>query len=147
MTTSIANRRTIGAITAALVLGTAGPAVARPFDVDAQGSMVPAGHVHRTRHYGRANVLAPYTGSATNYGQANVLPPYMPAPTKRFPETTSPAPTSAASAHPRVSHPAPGSDLIYVLIGGVVVAVAGLGGSLVAVSRRRTAAPRNRIAA
>jgi hypothetical protein len=35
-----------------------------------------------------------------------------------------------------VSHPAPGSDLTYVLVGGVVIAVAGLGGTLAATRRR-----------
>jgi hypothetical protein len=42
---------------------------------------------------------------------------------------------------------APGSDLVYVLIGGVVVAVGGLGGTLAAANRRRTAPARARIAA
>jgi hypothetical protein len=37
------NRRAAAIVTAALTLGFAGPAAARPFDIDAAGSFVPAG--------------------------------------------------------------------------------------------------------
>jgi hypothetical protein len=135
MTSNITSRRTAGAITAALVLGTAGPALARPIGDGGPVPVAPPARVDRTPHYGKANVL----------------PAFVPAHTKAFPETTAPVPSAAsapaASARPKVSHPASGSDLIYVLIGGVVVAVGGLGGSLVAANRRRTAPPRPRIAA
>ncbi len=89
----ITRSTTAGALTAALALGTAGPAAARQVDVTPQGSSVPAGYLS---HY------------------------------------------TTAAAHPAVSHPAPASDLTYVLVGGVVIAVAGLGGTLAA-SRRRAA--------
>jgi hypothetical protein len=135
MTSNIASRRTAGAITAALVLGTAGPALARTIEDPGPVPVAPPAHVHRPPHSGQANVLP------------RVAPPH----TRAFAEATAPvapaASTPAASARPKVSHPASGSDLIYVLIGGVVVAVGGLGGSLVAANRRRTAPPRPRIAA
>ena len=135
MTSNIASRRAAGAITAALVLGTAGPAVARTIERPGLVPVAPPAHVHQTAHHGKAIVL----------------PRFAPAHTKAFAETTAPvapaASASAASARPKVSHPASGSDLIYVLIGGVVVAVGGLGGSVIAASRRRTAPSRARIAA
>jgi hypothetical protein len=43
MTRTLANRRTAGIITAALALGIAAPAGARPFDVNSAGSYVPTG--------------------------------------------------------------------------------------------------------
>ncbi len=42
MTSTFANRRTAGIISAALALGIAAPAGARPFDLNEQGSYVPA---------------------------------------------------------------------------------------------------------
>jgi hypothetical protein len=135
MTSNIASRRTAGAITAALVLGTAGPALARTIEDPGPVPVAPPAHVHRVPHS----------------GHANVLPRFAPAHTKAFAETIAPVPPAAsapaASARPKVSHPASGSDLIYVLIGGVVVAVGGLGATLVAAGRRRTSPPRARIAA
>jgi hypothetical protein len=110
------------------VLGTAGPVAARPFNLDGQGSFVPAGYVG---HYGKANVPAVVRGHM-----------------KGLPESTA-APAPTATPHTAVSHPAPGSDLVYVLAGGVVFAVAGVGGTLAATRRRtaRTATPgRPRIA-
>lgn len=134
MTSNIASRRTAGAITAALVLGTAGPALARTIEDPGPVPVAPPAHVHQTPHS----------------GHVNVLPRFAPAHAKAFAETNAPvapaASAPAASARPKGSHPASGSDLIYVLIGGVVVAVGGLGGSLVAAGRRRTPPPRARIA-
>jgi hypothetical protein len=100
MTTTLINRRTVGAITTAFALGTAGPAAAQQMNLNAQGSEVPAGYV-------------------------------------------------AQATPDRTVHPAPGgsSDLAYILVGGAVVAVAGLGGTLVAANRHRTAPPRTGIAA
>jgi len=43
MTRTLANRHTAGIIAAALALGIAAPAGARPFDLNAAGSYVPAG--------------------------------------------------------------------------------------------------------
>ena len=43
MTRTLANRHAAGIITAALALGIAAPAGARPFDLNAAGSFVPAG--------------------------------------------------------------------------------------------------------
>ena len=117
MISNIATRRTAGAITAALVLGTAGPAVARPVDSRGPVPVAPPAQVHQRPHH----------------GTANPLPPAASAPAER--------------ARPKVSHSASGSSLVYVLLGGVVVAIGGLGGTLVASNRRRTATPRPRIAA
>jgi hypothetical protein len=43
MTSTFANRRTAGIISVALALGIAAPAGAKPFDLNQQGSEVPAG--------------------------------------------------------------------------------------------------------
>ena len=144
MNRKLINRRTAGALTAALALGAAGPATARQIDVTAQGSSVPAGSLP---HHEKAT-FPPDMPPLHTYGKANVLPPFVHTHMKGLPETTA-APVVTAAAHPTVAHPAPGSDLIYVLVGGVVIAVAGLGGTLAANRRRaaRTAtAARPRIA-
>ena len=83
MTTSIINRRAAGAMTAALALGTAGPAVAHT--VGDSGPVQVAPPVKQV-HYGKANVLPPFTGTpAVHYGKANVLPPFVPRHVKAFP--------------------------------------------------------------
>ncbi len=66
---------------------------------------------------------------------------------KGFLEATSgPVPTVTPRAV--VNHPGGGSsDLVYILVGGVLVALGGLGGTLAVASRRRTTAPRSRVAA
>jgi hypothetical protein len=146
MTCKLINRRTAGALTAALALGTAGPAAARQFDVNAQGSFVPAGYAP---HHGRATVPTgmpplhmPY------YGE--VLPPVVPAHVKAFPETTA-APGATTTPRAVVNRPAAdGSELVYVLAGGVVFAIGGLGGAFLGGRRRgaRTTTPsRPKIAA
>jgi hypothetical protein len=140
MTRSLINRRTAGALTAALVLGTAAPAAAQ-FDLNPQAPVVPARSVP---HYGKANILPPYTGvKVPVYGKANVLPPFVPQHVKGFPDATA-APAVAATPRAVVNHPGggDGSDLIYVLAGGVVFAIGGLGGAFVAGRRQgaRTAA-------
>jgi hypothetical protein len=129
MTFSHINRRTATVLTAIAALGTAGPAAARQIGSDGQVPVTPP-------------VQAPH------YGKANVLPLLAHRHMDGLPETTA-APVVTATAHPTVTHPAPGSDLTYVLVGGVVIAVAGLGGTLAANRRRaaRTAtAARPRIA-
>ena len=69
------------------------------------------------------------------YGE--VLPPVVPAHMKGFPETTA-APVATATPRAVVNQPAAGgSDLIYVLAGGVVFAIGGLGGAFAAGRRRR----------
>jgi len=131
MTFSHINRTTATALTAAAVLGTAGPAAAQ--QIGARGP-VPVAPPQVT-HTATAGVVPPFTGR------------HM----RGFPETTAPAPvpapaaTPAATARPKTS--APGSDVVYILIGGAVVALGGLGGTLAATSRRRTAPARARIAA
>jgi hypothetical protein len=145
MTRKLINRRTAGALTAALALGAAGSAAARPFELERQGPVVHAGYLP---HHEKANVFPPDMPPLHMPYYGEVLPPFVPAHMKGFPETTA-APVPTASAQPTVSHPAPGSDLTYVLIGGVVIGVAGLGGTLAANRRRaaRTATPaRPRIA-
>ena len=83
MTSNIASRRAAGAITAALVLGTAGPAVARTIEDPGLVPVAPPAHVHQTAHHGKAIVL----------------PRFAPAHTKAFAETTAPvAPAASASA-------------------------------------------------
>jgi hypothetical protein len=151
MTRNHINRPTAGALTVALALGVAGPAAARPFDLDSQGSYVPTGHV---QHYQKANVLAPCCVPALHekhYGRANVLPPFVPGHVNGFPGTTA-APVATATPRAVVNHPAAGgsSDLIYIVVGGVVFAIGGLGGAF-AVGRRQgartTARARSTIAA
>jgi hypothetical protein len=102
MTTSYIHRRTAGVLTAALALGTAGPAAAQPIGDNGPVHVAPPMQV---AHYG----------------------------------------TPAAT----VGRPQPGgsSDVIYIIGGGVVVALSGLGGTLAAANRRRTAPGRARIAA
>jgi hypothetical protein len=128
MTTSYINRRTATALTAALALGAAGPAAAQTIGNDASVPVAPPLVQH--------------------YNKANVLPPFAPGHVKGFPETTA-APVTTVTPHAVVTHAAPGgsSDLVYLLVGGVVVALGGLGGTLAVASRRRTVAPRARIAA
>ena len=146
MTRKLINRRTAGALTAALALGAAGPAAARPFDVTPQGSFVPAGSCVAPRKATFPPDMPPL--HMPYYGA--VLPPVVPAHMKGFPETTA-APVATATPRAVVNQPAAGgSDLIYVLAGGVVFAIAGLGGAAAAGHRRkaRTAsAGRPRIAA
>jgi hypothetical protein len=146
MTRKLINRRTAGALTAALALAAAGPAAARQIDITPQGSSVPAGslphQVKATFPPDMPPLHAPYYGK--------VLPPFVPAHVKGFPETTA-APVATATPRAVVNQPAAGgSDLIYVLAGGVVFAVAGLGGAAAAGHRRKTrtnSAGRPRIAA
>ncbi len=103
MTTSVINRRAAGAMIAALALGTAGPAVAHP--ADHSGPVQGAPPVEQV-HYGKANVLPPYTGTpAVHYGKANVLPPFVPRHVKAFREAT------AASAARRSEPPLNGGRL------------------------------------
>jgi hypothetical protein len=129
MTFSHINRRTATVLTAAVALGTAGPAAAQQIGSNGPVPVSPP----QVTHYGKANVLPPFTGR------------HM----RAFPEATAPVPTATAKpvATARAKSAAPGSDLVYVLIGGVVVALGGLGGTLVAAGRRRTAPARARIAA
>jgi hypothetical protein len=142
MNRKLSNRCTAGTLTAALALGVAGPAAAREIDVTPQGSFVPAGSLP---HQAKATVSPgipplhmPY------YGE--VLPPVVPAHVKGFPEPTA-APVTTAAPRAVVNQPAAGgSDLVYVLAGGVVFAIGGLGGAFAA-GRRRGAAPRARTAA
>ncbi len=123
MTANTITRRTAGAVTAALVLGTAGPAAAQPIGA--------TGPVH---------LAPPVTYSS----------PSQPAHTQAFAETTAPLGLGDASvpgAQPTAGHSGSGSgDLIYVLIGGVGVLVGGLGGVLAASSRRRPAPTGARVA-
>lgn len=131
MTFSHISRRTATVLTAAVALGTAGPAAAQQIGSDGPVPVAPA----QLSHYGKATVLPPSTGR------------HM----RAFPEAAAPVPTPAgqpvASFRPKVNQPASGSDLLYVLIGGVVVAVGGLGGTLAVANRRRTSPARARIAA
>lgn len=175
MTRNLINRRTAGALTAALALGTAGPAIAaagpagaRTFEPGPHGSVVqpgnypqyqnanvlppilPAPHVPQ---YQNANVLPPILPAphVVHYGKANILPPFVPGHVKGFPETTA-APVATATPRAVVNHPAAGdgSDLVYVIVGGVVVAIAGLGGAFAAGrsrGARTTSSGRPRIAA
>lgn len=150
MTRKLINRTTAGALTAALALAASGPAAARQVDLNAQGSSVPAGEV---AHYPKANILPPYMPAphVTHYGKANILPPFVPGHMQGFPETTA-APVATATPRAVINHPSAGggSDLIYVLAGGVVFAIGGLGGAFVAGRRRAartTSPPRPRIAA
>ncbi|HEY6526619.1 MAG TPA: hypothetical protein VIY10_22730 [Solirubrobacteraceae bacterium] len=145
MTTSVINRRAAGAMIAALALGTAGPAVAHP--ADHSGPVQGAPPVKQV-HYGKANVLPPYTGTpAVHYGKANVLPPFVPRHVKAFREATA-APLPRETPRAVVSHPHNGgsSDVPYIVVGGVLVALGGLGGTLAMAHRRRTAPARPRIA-
>jgi hypothetical protein len=158
MTRKLINRRTAGALTAALALGTAGPAIAaagpagaRTFEVGPHGSVVQPGNVP---HYQKANVLPPFTGATVpHYGKANVLPPFVPRHMRGFPETTA-APVVTATPRAVINHAAPGGspDVVYILVGGLAGVAAGIGGAHV-VSRRRstgdggtTAPPRSRTA-
>jgi hypothetical protein len=133
MTSSHNNRRIAGVIAAALALGAAGPAGAVPVGSDAPVAVAPPAHA---QHYGRANVLPPFTGMhVTRAGEV----PFVPRHVKGFPEATAAPPTTTPRAV--VNHPdtGGGSDLVYILVGGgIAVAVTGMGGAL-AVSRRRTA--------
>ncbi|HEX3976091.1 MAG TPA: hypothetical protein VHW96_07480 [Solirubrobacteraceae bacterium] len=125
MTRSHINRRTATVLTAAIALGAAGPAAARPIGDD-----------------GPVQVAPPMT--AQHYDNASVpVPRHMQA----FPAATL-APVTATS-RAVVNHPGPGgsSDLVYILVGGLVVALGGLGSTLAVANRRRTVAPRARIAA
>jgi hypothetical protein len=127
MTRKLINYRTVGALTAALALGTAGPAAAR-WDLGPQPGSV--------SHHQKANVLPPFTGATVPYyGKANVLTPFVPRHMEGFPETTA-APVATATPRAVVNHPAPGggSDLIYVLGGGVLFAI---GGGAFAAGRRQ----------
>jgi hypothetical protein len=146
MTRKLINRRTAAALTAALALGTAGPAAARQIDVTPQGSSVPAGSLP---HQVTATVYPPDMPPLHMPYYGAVLPPVVPAHMKGLPEATA-APVATATPRAVVNQPAPGgSDLIYVLAGGVVFAIGGLGGALAATRRRaaRTAtAARPRIA-
>ena len=129
MTFSHINRRTASALAVAAALGTAAPAAAQPI-----GSRGPV-------------LVAP--AQVSHYGNANVSPPFSGRHMRAFAQDAGPVPTTAAkpvaTAPPKSS--APGSDVVYVLIGGVVVALGGLGGTLVTASRRRSAPARARIAA
>ncbi|HTU98074.1 MAG TPA: hypothetical protein VMF14_19645 [Solirubrobacteraceae bacterium] len=129
MTFSHINRTTATVLTAAAALGAAGPAVAQPLG-----------------NLGPVPVAPP---QVTHAATANALPPFTGRHMRGFPETTAPVPAPAAApvATARPKNSAPGSDVVYVLIGGAVVALGGLGGTLAATSRRRTAPARARIAA
>jgi hypothetical protein len=134
MTRTLINRRTAGALTAALALGAAGPVAARPFDLTAQGSYVPAGSVS---HKVQAEAYPPDMPPLHMPYYGEVLPPFVPAHVKGFPETTA-APVATATPRAVVNQPAAGgSDLVYVLAGGVVFAIAGLGGAAAAGHRRK----------
>ena len=134
MNRKLMNRRTAGALTAALALGTAGPALARPFDLNEQGSFVPAGSVP---HSENAEVYPPDMPPLHAAYYAKVVPPFVSGHMKGFPETTA-APVATATPRGVVNEPAAGgSDLIYVLAGGVVFAIAGLGGAAIAGHRRK----------
>jgi hypothetical protein len=134
MTCNLINRRTVGALTAAVVLGAAGPAAAR-FDTGGPGPVLPQEHV---AHYGKANVLPPYMPAphVTHYGKANVLAPYIPAHMRGFPETVAPVTTTTPRAVVNHRATGDGSDLVYVIVGGVVFAIGGLGGAFVAGRKR-----------
>jgi hypothetical protein len=129
MTSNISSRRTAGAITAALVLGTAGPAVARTIEDPGPVPVAPPAHV-------------------AHKDKANAPPPFVRKHVKRFPEATA-APVPAATPRAVVNRPGTGGgpDAIYILVGGAAVALSGLGGAFVAANRRRTSRPRPRIAA
>ncbi|HYZ80139.1 MAG TPA: hypothetical protein VE571_02660 [Solirubrobacteraceae bacterium] len=130
MTRNLINRGTAAALTTAVVLGAAGPAAAR-YDLEAKGPVFDRGQVSS---YHKANVLPPYTGvKVPYYGKANVLPPFMPKHMKTFPDTTA-VPVAPTTPRAVVNRPAPAgsSDLVYVIVGGVVVAIGGLSGAFVA---------------
>ncbi|HEX3688490.1 MAG TPA: hypothetical protein VGG07_05245 [Solirubrobacteraceae bacterium] len=129
MTFSHINRLTATVLTAAVALGTAGPAAAQQIGSNGPVPVSPA--------------------QLTHYRNANVLPPFTSQHMRAFSEAPAPVQTAAAKpvATARPKSGAPGSDVVYVVIGGVVVALGGLGGTLVAASRRRTAPARARIAA
>jgi hypothetical protein len=129
MTFSHINRRAVSVLAVAAALGTAGPAAAQPIGSDGPVPVAPA--------------------QVTHYGKANVLPSFSGRHMRDFAEAAAPVPTTAAKpvATARPKNSAPGSDVVYVLIGGVVLALGGLGGTLVAASRRRSAPARARIAA
>ncbi|MGZ4245329.1 MAG: hypothetical protein ACXVSE_13665 [Solirubrobacteraceae bacterium] len=133
MTRKLVNRRTAGALTAALVLGSAGSAAAQTINANPQDSFAP---LRSVPHHAKATfppdmppLHMPYYGK--------VLPPVVPAHVKGFPETTA-APVATATPRAVVNQPAAGgSDLVYVLAGGVVFAVAGLAGAAAAGHRRK----------
>ena len=131
MTTSYINRRTATVLTAAVALGTAGPAAAQPIG---------------SARLVRARALEPPM-TAQQYDNASVSAPSVPRHMQAFAEST----LAPVAATPRavVNQPAPGgsSDLVYIVVGGVIVSLAGVGGTLAVASRRRTVAPRARIAA
>jgi hypothetical protein len=124
-TTTHINRRAATVLTAALALGTAAPAAAQPIGSDGPVPVAPPMH-------------------AQQYDRANVLPSHM----KAFPEMTA-APVATATPRAAVSHstPAGSSDAAYIVVGGVLIALGGLGGTLAAANRRRTAPARPRAAA
>jgi hypothetical protein len=136
MTRSHITRSTATVLTAAVALGAAGSAAAEPIGWNGPILVAPA----TPAHYDKANVLPPYRGIRVHhYGKANVLPPFAGLPAARH---TTPAP------RPVVNHPEGGgsSDLVYILVGGVLVALSGLGGTLAVAGRRRAAPARARIA-
>jgi hypothetical protein len=146
MTRKRINCPTAGLVAATLALGAAGPAGAHPIGNDSPVRVAPP----QVQHYGRANVLPPFTGiKVPYYGKANVLPPFVPEHVQGPPETVAPVATITPRAV--ADHPASGgsSDLVYIIVGGVIVAIGGLGGAFVAGRHRgaRTAAPRSTIAA
>jgi hypothetical protein len=129
MTTSRINRRTATVLTAALALGAAGPAAAQPIGNHGPVPVAPSMHV-------------------AYHGKATVLPPFVPRHVKGFEEATS-APVPTVTPRAVATHPGAGdsSDLVYVVVGGVLVALGGLGGTLAVANRRRTAPARAHIAA
>jgi hypothetical protein len=129
MTISIINRRTAAAITAALVLGTAGPAAAYPIGDS-----------------GPVQVAPPV--KQVHYGKAHVLPPFVPRHMKAFREATAaPVPSQTPRAVVSPAHNGGNSEVAYIVVGGVLVALGGLGGTLAVAHRRRTAPTRPRVAA
>jgi hypothetical protein len=129
MTSSYIHRRTAGVLTAALALATAGTAAAHPIGSDAPVPVAPPSYV-------------------AHHAAAKVLPPFLAEHAKGFQEATA-APAPSATPRAVVSRPEPGgsSDLVYILVGGGVLAMSGLGGTLAVANRRRTASARPTIAA
>ena len=129
MTRSHITRSTATVLTAAVALGAAGSAAAQPI-----GSTGPV-------------PVAP-PAPARYEAQPNVTPAYVSRHTQAFPETTA-SPIATASPRAVVDHSTPGgsSDVVYILVGGVLVALSGVGGTLAIAGRRRTAPARARVAA
>jgi hypothetical protein len=67
MSGKLNNRRAVGIVTAALALGVAGPAAARPYDLDSAGSFVPV-NVGQT-----PAVSAPSAAGHANSGGTSTL--------------------------------------------------------------------------